>query len=186
MHEDFIADLDHYGKEPLGASPPKVWKPIKIELSIGELWRCVQVGGRRHIRAIEGRRNGERSTNTVPGAPCDWTVDIDGAIVELSYARESQQLWNATADDWKGPDVGDRYQCRATRYSERGHLIVRPGDGEQYFYVLGLTHFLPYVTLVGGIEGKLAKSTEFWREKDAKGPGAFWVPQAKLVAIPGL
>lgn len=157
---------------------------VEVLLTLAEITMAADVGVLRHAASIKNLSGpGKDRLNDEGGN--DWDADINGAICELAYAKQTNQYWGGHVNAGKAPDVGGM-QVRSTPYVN-GHLIVRPktathkGDDPNDTFMLGLVFKLPTVVIVGSMLGRDAMIEEFYRPADRKGPAAWWVPQNRLI-----
>jgi hypothetical protein len=133
-----------------------------------EIWQGALAGVARRVASLKAGLDQSKRFCRDRG---DWSIDIEGALAELAFAKVSNQFFNAGLNTFKSPDVGN-VQIRSTNRRD-GHLIVRPNDPVNENYFLVITG-IPDCRVAGWISGAEACQQKFWR-KDS-----WWVPQGEL------
>ena len=150
---------------------------IEVTLTAAEMQHALQVGGQRHIEALEQSlpdRHGARK------AKDGWGLHIEGACGELAFARAVDRYWAGPVNNFKEADVGDRIQVR-TRGHSQADLIVREDDADDQAFVL-VTGKAPTFQVHGWIWGRTAKNPGWWHNHGGHG-WAYFVPRVFLRQI---
>lgn len=139
------------------------------------------------LGAVMGVRRQARSTHTLAnkyGAERNWNVDIEGACGELAVAKLFGRYWCGGVDNFGGCDVRGLYgasiQVR-TSALEGAHLIVRPSEPDDHFFVLVVAR-CPEYEVKGWIRGWDAKRREWLFDANGR-QACFMVPQDALEPV---
>jgi len=153
---------------------------MRVRLAWYEQHFAAQVGVLRHTLALkEGRADSAGLSRDADG----WSLHIEGAMGEMSYAKATNRYWNGSVNTFKRDgDVG-RIQVR-TRSQPTYELIVRPDDRDDDEFVLVRGRSGEY-HVVGRIEGRHAKRPEWLKTHGNRSP-AYFVPDWALAPIEGV
>lgn len=106
-----------------------------------------------------------------------------GACGEMALCKAKNWFFSPTVNTFHGtPDVGDRWEVRATERQD-GSLIIRDNDDEFRWYVLVVGE-PPVMRIAGYIRGFEAKRDEWLRDPHGHRP-AWFVPQSALKPVGG-
>lgn len=114
------------------------------------------------------------------GTKGPWQGHVEGVLAEMAVASVLNAYFNGSITSWKGEDL-PHVQVRQTDYPQ-GKLIIRPEDGESFYYVL-VTGSNGSYSVRGWIWGREVKeSKEHWVEPEEKDPrpGHWRVPHTAL------
>ena len=104
--------------------------------------------------------------------------EVVGACGEMALCKAMNWFFSPTVNTFHGtPDVGDRWEVRATD-REDGSLIIRDNDDDDRWYVL-VTGEPPVMEIKGYIQGSAAKRSEWLRNPNGHRL-AWFVPQSAL------
>lgn len=148
-------------------------------LSNAEMMLASHVGCLRRVASIN--RQLAEPNGTPPGDLL--AVDADGCAAEYVVARSLGLFWNALpvnvqgSADIIGDPRGIGWHVRSTP-RPNGRLIIHPSDPDAGMFVL-VTGRMPNLTIVGSIQCRDAKQSEWWGDPKTGRP-AYWVPQAAL------
>lgn len=114
------------------------------------------------------------------GTKGPWQGHIEGVLAEMAVASVLGCYFNGSITSWKGEDL-PHLQIRQTDYPH-GKLIIRPEDGENFYYVL-VTGCNGKYNVRGWVWGRSVKESQtHWEEPKPgdKRPGYWGVPQSAL------
>lgn len=141
-----------------------------VTLTSIELLVASQVGSMRRVTSLKDG-HAERKHTEKDG----WTLNIDGAMAEMAFAKHMNIYWSAANRSFKEPDVGD-WQVRSTNHPN-GHLIIRPNDTDgDIRYALVVTN-PPCFSIAGFMLSAEARTNKYWRQD------SWWVPQSELTKM---
>lgn len=148
---------------------------MRVVLTPIEKSMAAHVGSMRRIASERDGRNAN-----VHASISNWCTDIEGAAYEMAFAKALSAYWGGTINSFKLVDVG-KFQVRGSEHLD-GHLIFRQNDNiaDTYIFVTGAKG--EYL-ICGMISGSEAKQPKYYRGADARGVGAWWVPQSALRQI---
>jgi hypothetical protein len=150
---------------------------MQIKLSHAEMMQAAVMGVIRNLQNLRDKLNPMYGA----GAEADWQLHIEGVLGEYALAKALGVFYNA--HEFGSVDVG-AWQVRTTS-RKAGRLIVHPRDRDDHRFVL-ITGVNGTYTVRGWIEGREAKSPQYWSDPTGKGRHAFFVPQEALNPAGGL
>lgn len=144
---------------------------MNIALSCREAEFAIAEGGRRRLRRLYGKANGDLFKREDP-----FDRDIEAVAAEMAFSRFIQLPWSPS-DGPQHSHVGDvgTWEVRHTKHTD-GHLVVygRTSDTAKCVLVTGQ---LPEFNVVGWFLAADAKRPEWSRSFQHP---TFYVPQSEL------
>jgi hypothetical protein len=129
----------------------------------------------RKIASVKHKINHDKHTTAG-----NWSTDVEGAMAELAVAKAGGLYYGFTNWSMKRPDVA-LFQVRSTT-TPSGHLLLRQNDNPEETFIFVVGAYGEY-DIIGWLVGKEGMIPKYWRDKDARGNPAWWIPQPETHLI---